>query len=156
MRTHKRQAFLLFTFILAAYGLTVDPVGAQQATPEFRVDLHYTDAGGGHPNGPVAFGYDPAATDSGADIQFGEALLPGAGGSPGGGFYLAFQVSPIDGSLIDILQKPSPDSFILQYKLFLSGYVYPAVLSWDRSKIPAAIKGLWITPNGEPSYKMGD
>jgi hypothetical protein len=155
MRTLKRQSLLLITFLIVAYCQPVDSVHAQQATPEFRLDLNYSDAGGGHPSGnaPVAFGYDPSATDSGVDKQFGEAQLPLT--NPGG-FELAFELDPIDGSLIDILQKPSLDSFILQYTLYLSAYQYPAVLSWDRSKIPPAIKGIWITPYGEPSFKMGD
>jgi hypothetical protein len=155
MRTLKRQSLLLITFLITAYCRPVDLVRAQQATPEFQLDLHYSDAGGGHPSGnaPVAFGYDPSATDSGVDKQFGEAQIPLT--SPGG-FELAFEIDPIDGSLIDILQKPTADSFILQYTLYLSADLYPAVLSWDRSKIPTAIKGIWITPYGEPSFKMAD
>jgi hypothetical protein len=51
---------------------------------------------------------------------------------------------------------PGSNSFILQYTFYLSPFQTPAVLSWDRTKIPAAIKGIWITPSSEPFFKMGD
>jgi hypothetical protein len=142
-----------FVFLFFLIGFTRSGYG-QLLTPEFRLDLHYKDAGGSFPASPVAFGYDPTATDT-IDKQYGEQWYPPSGGP--GGFYLAFQF-PGDtvASLIDIEHKPSTDSFALQYTISLSADAYPAVLSWDRSQLPQAITGIWITPAGAPFLIMAD
>ncbi len=141
-------------FIILFLLLTISRTGwSQTETPEFQLNLHYKDAGGGGGTSPIGFGYDPGATD-GLDPLFGEQWFPGP--SPGG-YYVAFEL-PGDtiSSLIDIMQMPKADSFIIQYKFYLSAFVYPAVLSWDRSLIPPAVKGIWITPYGAPFLKMVD
>ncbi len=147
----KRTSLAVFLLILAAR------IGfAQTATPEFELQLHYSDVGHGGNSDKVAFGYDPSAT-VGIDPQFGEMLYPGSPFAEG--YFLAFALNDStsgDYTEIDILPKPVADSFVLQYPLYLSGYKYPATLSWDRSKIPSAIKGIWITPYYEWFFKMGD
>jgi hypothetical protein len=142
---------IIFIFLLIAF----TSAGYSQSTPEFRLDLHYKDAGGGGSSNPVAFGYDPKASDT-LDSQFGEIWYPTAKTNPGG-YYLAFQF-PGDtiASLVDIMHKPTTDSFVLQYKVFLSAFIYPAVLSWDRSKIPANVTGIWIAPAAAPFLIMAD
>jgi hypothetical protein len=144
---------LVFLFLL----LALPRFGhAQTITPEFELKLHYSDAGGGGNSDPKGFGYDPAATDT-IDPQFGENYYPFF--QTGLGSYeLAFATfdSAGDYTEIDILPKPTTDSFVLQYTLYLSPYQVPAKLSWDRTQIPAAIKGIWITPLGAPFLKMGD
>ncbi len=130
---------------------------AQTATPEFELKLHYSDPGGGGNSDPKGFGYDPAATVE-INTQFGEQYYPGLFASGVGNYFMAFQKpdSSSDFSEIDILPKPVTDSFILQFTLYLSPFACPAKLSWDRTQIPAAIKGIWITPLGAPFLKMGD
>jgi hypothetical protein len=125
----------------------------QSSAPEFELNLHYKDAGGSAPASPVAFGYDPKAADT-LQTKFGEQYYPGP--APGG-FYLAFLL-PGDSiaSQIEVLRKPSIDSFILQYTIYLSANIYPAVLSWDRSLIPSAIKSIAISPPGAPFLLMAD
>ncbi len=127
----------------------------QTATPEFELKLHYSDAGGGGNSDPKGFGYDPKATD-GIDSQFGEMFYPGAIGS--GGYFMAFELndSEDDYSEIDIMPKPSTDTFTLQYTFVLTAFMYPAVLSWDPSTIPSAIKSITITPAGASFLPMAD
>ena len=136
--------------------LTVLPrlSNGQTATPGIRVKLHYKDASGGSNTDPKGFGYDPAATD-GIDKQFGETYYPGI--APGGTF-LAFDLHDSEGdySEVDILPKPATDTFTLQYTVYLSANIYPAVLSWDPSEIPSAIKGIVITPASASFLPMVD
>jgi hypothetical protein len=144
-----KRAIGLILLIIAIPRLS----NGQNATPEFELNLHYSDAGGSAPSSPVAFGYDPQASDT-LQLKFGEQYYPGP--APGG-FYLAFLL-PGDSiaSQIEVLQKPSIDSFTLQYTIYLSANVYPAVLSWDRSSIPSAIKSITITPPGASFLLMAD
>jgi hypothetical protein len=146
----KRAFVLLFGFAAfsrVGYGQTL--------TPEFELKLKYSDAGGGGNSDSKGFGYDPAAT-GGIDSRFGEMLYPGLVGS--GGYFLAFPLndSEEDYSEINILRKPTTDTFTLQYTIYLSAFMYPAVLSWDRGQIPSGIKNIVITPSGAPFLKMVD
>ncbi len=145
--------FLLLSFTRYGYG--------QSVTPEFELLLHYSDPGGGGSTNPVGFGYDPAAKivtedSTEVDTEFGEMIAPFS--TPGGlgNFEELFLLDPIDGADIDILPKPDTNSFVLQYTFYLTPFQAPATLSWDRSKIPSAIKGIWITPLGAPFLKMAD
>jgi hypothetical protein len=147
----KRILAVLFLFIALPHSSL-----AQSSTPEFKLVLHYSDAGGGGNSDPKALGYDPSAT-VGIDPQFGESLYPGFPAP--GDYFLAFFLndsSSGDATETDILPKPATDSFTLQYTLYLSPYKSPAKLSWDRSQIPAAVKGLWITPLHSPFQKIDD
>jgi hypothetical protein len=139
--------FVLMVFSRSGYGQTL--------TPQFELKLNYSDAGGGGNGDPKGFGYDPAAT-GGIDSRFGEMLYPGLVGS--GGYFLAFPLNDSEGdySEIDILPKPATDTFTLQYTIYLSAFMYPAVLSWDRGEIPSTIKSIVITPSGAPFLKMVD
>lgn len=152
-----KRAFIFLFFLIAFSGAGY----AQSVTPEFELRLHYSDPGGGGMPNPVGFGYDPAAkivteNSTEVDTEFGEVIGPLT--TPGGlgSFDEMFALDPVDGSYIDILPKPSSNAFILQYTFYLSPFQVPATLSWDRTKIPSAIKGIWITPASESFFKMGD
>ena|GEM_PF-2824494 len=144
---------ILGVVVVCGVAVFVPRTRAQSLIPEFRLDLHYHDAGNGGNGYPVAFGYDARATD-GIDTAFGEAYYPPVVGP--GGFYLAFQISDTEASLIDIMYKPGTDTFTIQYPLVLSAFEYPATLSWDRYQIPSQIKAITIAPPGNHTRLMAD
>ncbi len=146
-----KRAFVLFFFLI-----TFSRLGYGQAVqPEFELQLQYSTADGGGNTDAKGFGYDPAAT-VGIDPQFGEEFYPGVAFP--GDYFFAFNLNDSAGdySEVDILPKPTTDTFTLQYSLYLSAYMYPATLSWNPSDIPPAIKGITITPFGAPFLKMVD
>ncbi len=140
-----RKFLLLAALLLAASGLRA------QTLPEFGLTIHFTDtlSDGSVSNfSPREIGYDSRATDS-LDPSFGEDEYPG-GLSPDQDFYFTrpdlFGGQPDEGT-IDIMHKPSLDSFAIDYTTFVSFSYFPGSLYWDTTQIPPQITGIWLRPS---------
>jgi hypothetical protein len=151
----KTISALIFAFIITV--VIADKVSAQsQMTPEFRLDIHYTDTsthGEGFELHPVrALGYDPRAKDA-YDPFFGEDGGQGDvsdsiySGDIGGFPDVFFRYPNSDsGTRVDIRHKPNADSFSINYIMglkfqFPAGHIY-----WDPRTVPQAVTAIWIRP----------
>jgi hypothetical protein len=141
---------LLLSLVLCTAAATAQPTGSR--TPEFRLNMMYQDQ---QLTQRVAFGYDPVATWQ-QDTAFGEEVYPNFGG-PGAGVAYFDYPGVIDyGTRVMIAPKPTTDSFFIQYNVHFYGSVYPGTVTWDPSAIPSIIKGITITPTGQPSKILVD
>lgn len=140
---------LLLSLVLSAAAFA-QPTGSR--TPEFRLNMKYQDQ---QLTQRVAFGYDPTATWQ-QDTAFGEEVYPNFGG-PGAGVAYFDYPGVIDyGTRVMIAPKPTTDSFFIQYNVHFYGSVYPGTVTWDSAAIPAIIKGITISPLGQPSKIIVD
>jgi hypothetical protein len=148
----RRPLLLTVCFLLASVSLR-----AQSLTPEWSLPLQYQETPAGV-TATLVIGYDARATDA-YDSSFGEVEMPPFSGPDNS---LINQEYPADSlswtaTKINIMHKPSADSFAIQYKI----NVRPSDktvghLSWDASKLPPQIKGIQVTPWSYPSMFLVD
>ncbi len=139
-----KRAFILLLFVIA-----LPKFSYCQVQPEFQLNFNFADTtqdDGIETRAGRAIGYDPFASDgyNRYDSIYGEVPDYPGGFGMGSDFWFTRTDGSATETLIDILHKPLTDSFALNYSMGLSFQQYPGSITWDSSRIPYFINGIWI------------